>query len=328
MSKSVFVSYRRTEGEWVLSRLVPCLRAGGADVCVDVERFKAGRGILGQMDAEQDASDINLLVLSQDYFQSDYCFHEFKRALKRDPHLNRAVFLPVLRDDVDWQLHVPALDRPLAVDLRDDDRPHLNSRRHLKIARRWNLLLEACRADLGCDAPEWLRVRDEVVRELRRNQSVNLVVQGKPKWEELLVAVRSELESAAAPDPGLAIVDLEDPETATRRALVAKVLDACGLTTPVPRNREELVMLKQALSGRPMTRLALLHFDLVQHHKHYDVPFFAALRHLTMDHALDGTPRRLVVLIQSRKPFLTLLPREHPLSEIQLTTVGLRGRTK
>ena len=50
----VFVSYRHHNGPWVWDRLVPCLRCGGAEVLIDRERFKAGKAVLGQMDAVQD----------------------------------------------------------------------------------------------------------------------------------------------------------------------------------------------------------------------------------------------------------------------------------
>lgn len=326
MGKCVFVSYRHTQGEWVLDRLVPCLKAGGAEVRIDVERFKAGKGIVGQMDAEQDASQINVLVLSDEYFESDYCVHEFERALEKDPAFAGGIVVPVLRDDVDWRRHITFADPPLFVDLRDDRRGRLSQERHKAVVGQWDLLLEACGADLGCDARDWLRARDEVVRLLRRNQSVNLVVHGQPEWERLLVAVRHELESDGGATPGLASVDLEDAETTTRRALVAKVLKECGMPTAVPDDGEELVLLKRTLATRALTRLAFLHFDLVEYHRHYDVPFFAGLRNMIMDHVLEGTARKLAVLIQSRKPFAALLPRDHPLSEIQVTTVELRGR--
>jgi hypothetical protein len=73
MSKKVFVSYCHTQGDWVWDRLVPCLRAGGAEVSIDRERFKAGQGLLGQMDATQDAADMSVLILSPDYLASSYC---------------------------------------------------------------------------------------------------------------------------------------------------------------------------------------------------------------------------------------------------------------
>lgn len=51
-------------------RLKPCLEAGGAEVRIDVERFRAGKDVTAQMDAEQDTSDFSLLVLSPEYLAS------------------------------------------------------------------------------------------------------------------------------------------------------------------------------------------------------------------------------------------------------------------
>ena len=64
MPKSVFISYCHNQGNWVWNRLVPCLRAGGADVHIDRERFEVGKAVVGQMDAVQDGSGMALLVFS------------------------------------------------------------------------------------------------------------------------------------------------------------------------------------------------------------------------------------------------------------------------
>jgi hypothetical protein len=67
----VFISYCHAQVDWVAGRLLPCLKAGGADVLIDRERFKPGKPVVGQMDAALDQSDRQVLVLSPEYFQSD-----------------------------------------------------------------------------------------------------------------------------------------------------------------------------------------------------------------------------------------------------------------
>lgn len=69
MSRKIFISYCHRQGEWVWQRLVPCLKAGGAEVSMDVERFRAGVGVIGQMDAAQDQADASFLVLTPDYLR-------------------------------------------------------------------------------------------------------------------------------------------------------------------------------------------------------------------------------------------------------------------
>lgn len=79
---------------------MPILRAAGcAEVLIDRERFHAGRGVRGQMDATQDKAEVHLLVLTPDYLASDYCRHEMDRALSSDPDFQRGKLLPVKRAD-------------------------------------------------------------------------------------------------------------------------------------------------------------------------------------------------------------------------------------
>jgi TIR domain len=300
--RKVFVSYSHHQGDWVWDRLVPVLKAGRAQVLIDRERFEAGRGLLGQMDATQDAADVNALVLSPDYLASDPCCHEMERAIARDPRFEHGFVVPVKRVEVE----LPAAIRhpnPLYVDLSDDG-----------IAERWDQLLHACGADLGTDAPAWIEARDEIRRFLERGQSVNLVVGGDVRWRELL----EELQKGKLAD--LAQVNLEKGTTASRRGLVEEILRAFGMTAAVPSAPEDLVELDHLLSSRRLSRLILTHFDLAAHRQTYGVDLFAALRFMVME------SRQLVLLVQSRRPFATLLPAGNPLSEINLQTVVLRGR--
>lgn len=268
---------------------------------IDVERFKAGHDLTAQMDAEQGTCDLSVLVLSPEYLASAMCRHEMQFALACNK------FVAVLRVDC---AAPDELKKKLNVDLRDD-----------KKADQWDLLLHACDADLGATAPDWLNARDEIVRYLQDQRSVNLVVpriagHSKPKWRELL----AHLQKDHIHD--LSVLDIESGANNARRALVAEMLQACGAALPVPPEPEDLVTLTKYFEQRPTSaRLALTHFDMVVYRPNYEVNLFAALRHLISDR------RKLVLLIHSRAHFIELLPKDHPLSSItDLKTVELHGR--
>jgi TIR domain-containing protein len=294
----VFVSYAHAQKDWVWERLEPCLRAGGAEVLIDHRQFVAGPAVVGQMDATQDQADRHLLVLSAAYLQSRMCQHEMKRAVQLDPGFARQLVVPIRRDDTP----LPAsIKRPnaLYVDLRDDSQ-----------AAPWDLLLKACGADLGTAVPAWLAARDRVLDLLRQDKSLNLVTRGSVRWRGLIDDI------LARPELKLARLDLEHPGTVSRRGLVASIIGAFGSTERVPDPPEDLPHLAHVLETFDRSRLILQHFDLVPFRPDYDVNLFAGLRHLMAS-------RQLVLLIQSRAPFGSLLPPSHPLSTIDLMTVEL-----
>ena len=158
MSKRVFVSYSHKQGQWVWERLVPILRAAGcAEVLIDRERFRAGRGVKGQMDARQEQADVSLLGLTPDYLARDSCRHEMARALAADPDFQRGKVLPVKRADCDLAAFQRANNPPLWVDLTNDTD-----------AAPWALLLKSLIAKrLNTAAPHLLDMRDEILRKLR-----------------------------------------------------------------------------------------------------------------------------------------------------------------
>lgn len=118
----VFVSNSHAQGERVLNRLVPCLRAGGAEVLIDVDRFRACGGVYRQMDATQDQSDRQVLVLSAEYLASSACQHEMQRAIALDPKFEHHIVRPVRRDGTSLPDPIKA-PNPLYADLRDDTKP-------------------------------------------------------------------------------------------------------------------------------------------------------------------------------------------------------------
>ncbi len=82
---------------------------------------------------------------------------------------------------------------------------------------------------------------------------------------------------------------------------------------------DDLPALGRVLEARSAPAyLALTHFDLAAYRPSYDVNLFSSLRYLMME------KRKLVLLIQSRAPFDVLLPRDHPLSQMDLKTVELK----
>ena len=298
-----FVSYCHRQGDWVWGRLVSCLKAGGAEVLIDRERFELGKAVVGQMDALQDQADKHLLVLSADYLSSPYCCHEMDRAIALDPGFASGIVVPVLREACTLPASITH-PNPLYADLRDDRQPDP-----------WTQVLLSCdAARLGTTAPAWLAARDEAARFLERNQSVNLVVENGVNWRALLEHLANDYPL------GLARVDLQDPDTTSRRGLLATIAKALGVRVALPDKPRDLADFKTLLEARSSTRVALTHFDLAPHRRYYDVDLFAALRFLMMER------RKLTLLVQSRTPFAALLPRDHPLSDIDIKTVELRAR--
>ena len=282
----IFISYSHQQKDWVRKRLAPCLVAGGAEVLIDEAQLRVGARVLGQLDALQDGADASLLCFTPEYLASPYCRHEMDRAILRDQ------FVPVKLADC----AVPTAEH-LHADLREE------------AANEWDKMLLACGADLGCEAPHWLSVRDDVRRDLGRGVSVNLVVSGKPVWRELLKAL--EL-------PNLRQINLDNGKTADRPGLVREILRAHGDQRPVPDEPKDIGLLSEFLEQRKPA-LAFLRFDHVLH-RPYQVDFFANLRfHLE--------ERNLTMLIESTAPFASLLPPEHKLSSLaSIAQVELRGR--
>ena len=117
----VFVSYSHQQGPWVWDRLVPVLKAGGAEVLIDKERFQLGKAIVGQMDALQAQAERHLLVFSPDYLASAYCQHEMKKAVALDPSFSQGFIVPVMREACSLPKPFPKTN-PLYADLQDDSK--------------------------------------------------------------------------------------------------------------------------------------------------------------------------------------------------------------
>ena len=282
------------------ARLYPVLKAGGADVLMDVLRFQAGLGVFGQMDATQDLAEIHLLVLSPDYLASAPCLHEMRRAVAGLP----GCVLPVVREDCPLPPEILGSDPLLYVKLMDDGR-----------ADQWDLVTSRCGVDLGVSAAEWLRVREQVRDALLDGRSVNLLVKGVLDRKGLFGQLRKDLV-------GLAIVDLYSGATAGRQNLITEIFLELGMKDEAKAPPNDLRDLHRRVMAAPTrVRLAFLNFDIITSRANtYKADFFSALKFLVDE-------RKLTLLIESSEPFATLLPPANYLSQIQVKTVELRGRT-
>lgn len=296
----IFVSYCHAQKEWVLTRLVPCLEAGGVDVLIDRECFEAAKSLVFQMDSWQDQADKNILILSKEYLDSPNCKHEMERAILTDSNFTNGKIILVKVDD-----------SPLPACIKNPN-PLYVSMKKPEDAKQWTLLMQACGSDLGTSALEWLNARDEIVRHLLRGESVNLVYQSQVKLEALLEHIKKVYF------PQMGMINLENPQCNNRRGLLSEILSVIGNKTGIPNNKNDLDEFGRIMKEHSLCLLTIKHFDLA---KKFDLNLFSSLRYLTMDK--EG--KRLVLLVLSHSPFTTLLPKDNPLSAIDIKTVKLEG---
>jgi hypothetical protein len=302
----VFVSYSWRQGEWVWDRLVPVLKAGGIETLIDRERFTAGKDILGQMDKTQDQAGQHVLCVSGEYLNSTACQHEMRRAMASDPGFRKVKIIPLRLDAQPLPKELAgkrlATPKPLWIDFADDRKPEP-----------WKQLLTASTGDLGTCPVRWLEARDQTRDHLKNRKSVCLhVVNEKANWRALMDDV---LESLQKPVRQL---DLDQGATKTRAGFVNSILDHPPHRLPVGGPGFELVELDTAI--RDMTSnltLAIRHFDHMSDQFKANADLFDVLRNLIMD------ARKLVLFVQTRTPFATLLPGDHRLSKIDIKTVEL-----
>ena len=182
----------------------------------------------------------------------------------------------------------------------------------------WSRVLQACEATmLGCSAPNWLEARNDLRNFLERGLCVSLVITGKVSWRALV----DDLRRWGRGRPSrvletLVEVDLNGPFTHTEAGFVDEIFRALGTDqrTRASGHRSPLAELQSYLETlRVPPRVALLHFDRA---KRFDGDFFSAARYLIEE-------RLVVWLFESRRPFLSIVPPDADLSEIDFQTVEL-----
>ena len=306
----VFVSYSHAQSAWVKNCLVPILRAGRVDLLVDWERFKVGTTVIGQMDVIQDQADVTILCLSGEYLTSRYCVHEMRRAISQDPMFVRGLdgrvklglVVPIRLDDADWPPEITT-PNPLFADFRNSSNE----------ADSWLSILDPCQVKLGMGAASWLTARDDVERYLKRGQSVNLLVQREGiAWEFLIDNIANERL------PPMAWIDLQEPTTNTRHGLLNLILEKLGARENVRKAPNDLADFARIFGAMPTpSRIAVCNFDLAPHRRSYGLDLYASLRWMI------AHTRQIILLVESRTPFNALLPRDNPLSKIDIKTVRL-----
>ena len=297
----IFISYNHKQGDWVWKRLVPSLRAGGAkEILIDRERFRFGLAVVGQMDNLQDQADKHLLVLSPDYFKSDYCLHEFKRAIKCDPKFTGSKVLPVLKDDCTLPKQLSGWNPPLWADMWDDNQVNV-----------WKALFEECGATkLGSTAPAWLDARDEILSALHYDKSTNLVIQGDVNWRGLLDHITKDHIQ------DLVVINFEDPDTTSRQGLLNTIIRAIGENTQLQPKPHDLSDFKHRLIAKKKVKLAFTHFDLASHRSYYDKDLFGTLRFL-MEQDI------LILLVHSKTDFKVLMSKLYPFYTFEIGKIKL-----
>ncbi len=284
MGRSVFISYRHHQAEFVRRDLAPVLRAAGAgEVFIDVQRFTAGRELVAQMDATQDKADVTLAVLSPDYLASPMCIHEMDRAIAADPGFALGKVLPVVLRAcaIPPQLSPPGHLLRIHLDKNPAD------------PAQWAGILRALdAADLGTDAPRWLDARRKCEEALAKHEPAILhITTHGANWRALFGSLRD--------DCGLAIptVDLRDGATASRRALVEEILAQLGVPARVPKEPDDLVVLSRQLKADAKHRLIIRHLECAREKKRgYGADWVRSLRHLM-------EKRALVPLFQTHEAF-------------------------
>jgi hypothetical protein len=279
-------------------------KCAGIEPLIDRERFVAGKDVFGQMDQLQDQATQHILCLSAEYIASEACQHEMLRAIAGDPFFGEGKIIP-LRLDAAWlpsQLAGKRLTtpQPLNINFVDDRKPEP-----------WKELLTACAGDLGTCAVQWLKARDQTRELLERRKSVCLhVINEMANWRALMDDVLDRLQTPTRQ------LDLYRGATKTRAGFINCILDRPARHPPAGGPGFELVELDEAVQAMTGSlTLAIRHFDHMSAHFKADADVF--VRNLIMD------SRKLVLFVQTRKPFATLLPSDHKLSTIDINTVEL-----
>jgi hypothetical protein len=322
MSTSIFLSYRRDDSGEMTDRIRERLvqHFGPKTVFRDLESIALGRNFQEVIDGALAQCQVALAVIGPQWAR-------IKKAgrlrLKQDADpvrieleavLNRNI--PVIPVLVSGAIFPSARELPESlIDLRNKNR--LPVRRAPDFESDIERLIQGIAGHLKPDNPFAKELAD-VVQLLARRESVNVVVPHGISQQEVGDEIVRQVRD-------LAIVNLEDGETAARPGLIGAMLRAFGVRTVVPDSKPaDLVVFGREIKRLSYAQLIILQADMLGHperQKEYGADFFHAIKHATTD------TRKLGLVLISRVPFSKLLPPDHELSHIAIKTVELRPPT-
>ncbi|HEY0838378.1 MAG TPA: toll/interleukin-1 receptor domain-containing protein [Azospirillum sp.] len=306
---SVFVSYSHAQAPWVRTRLVPCLKAGGVEVRIDVERFRAGIAVYKQMDAEQDACDKHLLVLSDEYLASGPCRHEMNRAIARDPAFDGGTIIPVRRTPCTLPPGI-AIPNPLYIDLTDDGQ-----------SAAWERLLTDCGASLGVSPSKWISARDSLYRIMVDGRSANLICNDEANWKYLIENSEDIARQSGAFISPVVAIDFHDPRTSSLSDFINLLNFATKANTgSININKRKLSDLYHSLDGCEDHYFIFTsyHMTMIRGKSGFDADFYGALRYLVQE------VRKMKTIIHSNTPLASIAPLNYPGSPFDIATIDLR----
>lgn len=96
----VFISYSHKDFDWVNTFLLPKLTEGRIKYCIDVEHFEPGIAARLNMENAIDSSRKTMLVLSDNWLQSDWTAFEMLLGSSYDPSGKTGYLVPILIEEV------------------------------------------------------------------------------------------------------------------------------------------------------------------------------------------------------------------------------------
>lgn len=95
----VYISYTESTSRWVRTSLKPLIDSWNvADVMLPERDMVAGKAVSNERRRLIVEADKIIVVVSPDYYESDWCSYELMHAIQNEPTLSRGRIIPILID--------------------------------------------------------------------------------------------------------------------------------------------------------------------------------------------------------------------------------------